>query len=117
MTSKTDTAKEQPNTWTQGGQAKSSDAAAAMAKFLAVTTDTADLAQAPKSTADAILANVKTSVLLQAGQPDAKDEFWDAVGEGEVRQFNRERAEQHDEQARYKASRSAAAGSPTKDTD
>lgn len=41
MTSKPDTAKEQPNTWTQGGQAKSSDAAAAMAKFLA--------SQAPKS--------------------------------------------------------------------
>ena len=34
MTSKSDTAKEQPNTWTQGGQAKSSDVAAAMAKFL-----------------------------------------------------------------------------------
>ncbi len=30
MTSKSDTAKEQPNTWTQGGQAKSSDVAAAM---------------------------------------------------------------------------------------
>lgn len=28
MTSKIHTAKEQPNTWTQGGQAKSSDAAA-----------------------------------------------------------------------------------------
>lgn len=35
MTSKTDTAKELPNTWTQGGEAKSSDAAAAMAKLLA----------------------------------------------------------------------------------
>lgn len=41
MTSKPDTAKVQPNTWTQGGQAKSSDATAAMAKFLA--------SQAPKS--------------------------------------------------------------------
>jgi hypothetical protein len=41
MTSKSNTAKEQPNTWTQGGQAKSSDAAAAMAKFLA--------SQAPKT--------------------------------------------------------------------
>lgn len=35
MTSKPDTAKEQPNTWTRGGHAKSSDAAEAMAKFLA----------------------------------------------------------------------------------
>ncbi|AVX93144.1 hypothetical protein PkP19E3_33935 (plasmid) [Pseudomonas koreensis] len=49
MTSKPEIAKEQPNTWTQGGQAKSSDAAATMAKLLAATTDTADLAQAPKS--------------------------------------------------------------------
>lgn len=40
MTSKPDSTEEQPNTWTQGGQAKSSDAAAAMAKFLA--------SQAPK---------------------------------------------------------------------
>lgn len=71
-----------------------------------VTIDTADLEQVPKSTADAILANVKTSMLLKAGQPVAKDEFWDAVGEGEVRQFNRERVEQHDEQASRKASRS-----------
>ncbi|WP_439126311.1 MAG: hypothetical protein ACNJA3_28495 (plasmid) [Pseudomonas rhizophila] len=39
MTSKPDTVKE-PNTWTQGGQAKSSDAAATMVKFLAT--------QAPK---------------------------------------------------------------------
>ncbi|KNH43913.1 hypothetical protein [Pseudomonas lini] len=69
MTRKPDIAKEQPNTWTQGGPAKSSDAAATMAKFLAVTTDTSDLAQASKSTADAILANVKTSVVLKAGQP------------------------------------------------
>jgi hypothetical protein len=35
MTSKSNTTKEQSNTWTQGGQAKSSDAAAAMTKFLA----------------------------------------------------------------------------------
>nr|WP_193069074.1 hypothetical protein [Pseudomonas fluorescens] len=34
MTTKPDTAKEQPNTWTQGGQANSSDVAAAMAKYL-----------------------------------------------------------------------------------
>lgn len=34
MTTKADTVKEHPNTWTQGGQAKSSDVAAAMAKFL-----------------------------------------------------------------------------------
>ncbi|MFL6970069.1 hypothetical protein ACJ6X8_27955 [Pseudomonas alvandae] len=34
MTTKPDTTKEQPNTWTLGGQAKSSDAAAAMPKFL-----------------------------------------------------------------------------------
>ena len=34
MTTKPDTAKEEPNTWTQGGQAKSSDVAAAMSKFL-----------------------------------------------------------------------------------
>jgi hypothetical protein len=34
MTSKSDNAKKQPNTWTQGGQAKSSDVAATMAKFL-----------------------------------------------------------------------------------
>ncbi|WP_343177113.1 hypothetical protein [Pseudomonas sp. 4810-S13] len=117
MTSKTDTVKEQSNTWTQGGQAKSLDAATAMSKFLAVTTDTADLAQAPKSTADAILANVKTSVLLKAGQPVPKDEFREAVSESEVHQFNRERTEQHEEQELYKASSLAAAGSPTKNAD
>ncbi|MHC8341065.1 hypothetical protein [Pseudomonas sp. HLT2-19-2] len=79
-----------------------------------VTTDTADLEQAPKPTVDA--ANVKTSMLFKAGQPVATDEFWEAVDEGEVRQFNRERADQHAEQARYKASRPAAAESPTEDT-
>lgn len=36
MTSKPDTAKEQSNTWTRGGQAKSSDVAATTAKFLMV---------------------------------------------------------------------------------
>jgi hypothetical protein len=73
-----------------------------------VTTDTTDLEQMPKSTADAILANFKTTVKLKTGQPVAKDEFWDAVGEDAVSQFNRERAAQHDEQAHYKASRSAS---------
>jgi hypothetical protein len=34
MTSKSNTPKEQPNTWPRGGQAKSSDVAATMAKFL-----------------------------------------------------------------------------------
>lgn len=36
MTSKPDTAKEQSNTWTLGGQAKSSDVAATTAKFFMV---------------------------------------------------------------------------------
>lgn len=80
-----------------------------------VCIDAVDLEQAPMSTADAILANVKTSVLLKGGQPVAKDEFWVAVDAGEVRQFNHERAEQHDEQARYKASRSAAVEGTTED--
>ncbi|MCF5382059.1 hypothetical protein GIW05_00795 [Pseudomonas syringae] len=79
-----------------------------------VPTDKADLEQAPKSCADEILASVKNSVLLKAFHPVTKDEFWDNVSEAEVRQYNRERTEQHDEQARYKASRSATAGSPTK---
>lgn len=70
-----------------------------------VTTDTADLEQAPRSTADAILANVKTSVLLKADQPVAKDEFWDAVGTDEMRQMSRDQAAQYAEQAKYKASR------------
>jgi hypothetical protein len=34
MTTKPDTAIKQPNTWSQGAQAKSSDVSAAMAKFL-----------------------------------------------------------------------------------
>lgn len=34
MTIKPETTKEGPNTWTQGGQAKSSDVAAAMSEFL-----------------------------------------------------------------------------------
>ncbi|NMY13738.1 hypothetical protein HBO38_36130 [Pseudomonas veronii] len=34
MTTKPDTAKEQPNTWTQGGQAKYSNVKAAVSKFL-----------------------------------------------------------------------------------
>lgn len=34
MPSKSNTPKEQPNTWPRGGQAKSSDVAATMAKFL-----------------------------------------------------------------------------------
>lgn len=46
MTSQPDVVDEQPNSWTQGGQAKSSDVAPTMAKALAVTTDTADLGQA-----------------------------------------------------------------------
>lgn len=54
---------------------------------LFVTTDTAALEQSPKRSADAILANVKTSMLLKARQPLAEDEFWGAVGEREVRQF------------------------------
>jgi hypothetical protein len=82
-----------------------------------VTTDTVDLEQAPKSTTDAILANVKTSVLLKAVLPVAKDEYWDAVGDGAIRQYNRERADQHDKQARYKASRLATSVSTVKDAD
>lgn len=34
-----------------------------------VTTDTTDLEQMPKSTADAILANFKTTVMFKTGQP------------------------------------------------
>lgn len=34
MSRKPNTPKEQPNIWTRGGQAKSSDVAATMAKFL-----------------------------------------------------------------------------------
>jgi hypothetical protein len=75
------------------------------AEKMIVTTDTSDLEHAPKSTADAILANVKTSVMLKADQPVAKDEFWDAVGTDEMRQMSREQAAQHAEQAKYKASR------------
>ncbi|KAA0946200.1 hypothetical protein FQ186_26025 [Pseudomonas sp. ANT_H14] len=70
-----------------------------------VTTDTSDLEQAPKSTVDALLANVKTSVLLKDDLPVAKDEFWDAVGTDETRQTSREQSAQHAEQAKYKATR------------
>ena len=43
----------------------------------------------PLDSENAILAGVRKSMLLKAGQPVAKDEFWDAVEGGEVRQFNR----------------------------
>lgn len=50
-----------------------------------------------------LLTNLSISMRFKSDEPVAKDEFWHGVDTGESQQWNRERAAQHAQQARFKA--------------
>ena len=78
-----------------------------MNRKVVVVSDAKHLLSIPNPRDDAsvasLLSTLNVSMQFKAGEPVTKDEFWDGVDACESRQWNRERAVQHAEQARFKA--------------